>query len=218
MPRQPKAIARRWPRLRVGCLPSGQHRGACRALSSAAYDDLFAEDSPAFADPSVVPLASTGGVVKPELPIADRLYRLVGEVPAGPGTACQQMAVLPEMIQNSGLHYDHARNETKSPKRRKVKDLFGPCDILKFFRSKGFPAGPIRFAYASYAVPPTAIKPVEALRLHLKSLKAEQAQGFAKYSELWTKPVTRSPSLACSPPLRSRRPSSRNQKLSEGTD
>jgi hypothetical protein len=148
-------------------------------LSAAAHDDLFADDSPAFADDAVVPLASTGGVVKPELPVADRLYRLVGEVPAGPGVQPPTVVVFPEMIKLSDCITTRPAIQSNPLNVGEVKELFRPSDIPDFFRSNGFPSGAIRFACDSFAVPPTAIKPVECPGTTLDSLKAEQAQGFA---------------------------------------
>ena len=117
--------------------------------------------------------------MKPELSVNDRLYRLVGEVPAGSGVQPPTMVVFPEMIRVPD-DTTTAAIEAQPLNVPEVKDLFPPGDRVTFFRSKGFPAGPIRFTYDSYAVPPTSINPLkEAPGATLESLKAEQAQGFA---------------------------------------
>jgi hypothetical protein len=148
-------------------------------LSGAAHDDLFAEDSPAFTDDAEVPLASTGGVVEPELPAADRLYRLAGEVRAGPGVQPPSVVVLPETIRVSATKTTPART-SKPLQVDEVKALIPPDGRVAFFRSNGFSAGPIRFAFDRFEVPPTSpINTTHDPGTTLESLEAEQAQGFA---------------------------------------
>ncbi len=148
-------------------------------LSGEAHDDLFAEGSPAFADDALVPLASTGGVVKPELPVADRLYRLVGQVPAGAGTQPPSVVVYPDTVRLPGGRSVPADN-TKPLEVPAVTALFPPGRQHSFYRPQGAPAGPIRFAVGEFSVPPTTIHPeAEDEGTTLESLTLEQAQGFA---------------------------------------
>lgn len=148
-------------------------------LSGEAHDDLFADDSPAFPDDAEVPLANTGGLVQPELPDPDRLYRLVGEVPAGPGVQPPSVVVFPETIRLSPDRTTPAR--TSDPLQvDKVLALFPPDRRVDFFTVNGAPAGPIRFAFDRDEVPPTSpLDPVHDKGSTLESLTAEQAQGFA---------------------------------------
>lgn len=150
-------------------------------LSSASHDDLFAADSPAFTNDAEVSLSNIGGVVKPELQVSDRLYRLAGEVRPGPGVQPKTIVVLPETFPIPRNPTGQPGIKTKPLKVDEVSELIGPSADPKFFLSKGlFPAGPIRFAYDSFDVPPpTDLDPNEEPGTTPESLKIEQAQGFA---------------------------------------
>ncbi|CAN5592498.1 hypothetical protein BH23ACT7_BH23ACT7_00620 [soil metagenome] len=168
------------PVWKLGSLPADP-----ALLSGDAHDHLFGEASTDWAGEATIGLATTGGLVKPDLSGPDRLFRLLADVPAVPATAADPAVVFPETVSlpapgGSGpaptLPADQLQvfTDPRSP----VADVL-PEGPRTFARPGGEPASPILFAWAEDRVPPESAHPEHDAPRTTQEITTAQTQGFA---------------------------------------